>query len=180
MILKTKMRPNGATQGLIDLCSELKKKIGDNITFVEVGSYTGESAIIFAKNLPNSKIYCVDPWVGNFDDRDTCSHANYKDVEEEFDLRIKDINNIIKIKNYSTSVKIECDVVYIDGRHFYEGVKEDILHWLPLTKSVICGHDFLKTPSKNNHVNGVQQAVREIFGEPDKIFSDTSWLVWKK
>lgn len=179
-MLKTVMRSGDTVKGLKDLCLTIDEKIGGKITIVEIGSYMGESAEIFAEEFPDAKIYCIDPWKGGFDDNDTCSHADYNEVENQFDLRTKDYPNIIKVKDFSTNVSISCDVVYIDGRHFYEGVKEDILHWLPLTKKVICGHDFLQTPVPSSHINGVQQAVREILGEPDKVFSETSWLKWKK
>ena len=179
-MLKTVMRSGDTVKGLKDLCLTIDEKIGGKITIVEIGSYMGESAEIFAEEFPDAKIYCIDPWKGGFDDNDTCSHADYNEVENQFDLRTKDYPNIIKVKDFSTNVNIPCDMVYIDGRHFYEGVKEDILHWLPLTKKVICGHDFLQTPVPSSHINGVQQAVREILGEPDKVFSETSWLKWKK
>ena len=179
MELKRVMRLEHTIQGLKDLCLTIDERIGGKITIVEIGSYMGESAEIFAEEFPDAKIYCIDPWKGGFDDNDTCSHADYNEVENQFDLRTKDYPNIIKVKDFSTNVNIPCDVVYIDGRHFYEGVKEDILHWLPLTKKVICGHDFLQTPVPSSHINGVQQAVREILGEPDKVFSETSWLKWK-
>ena len=179
MELKTVMRNSDGEKGLRDLCLAIDEKIGGKITIVEIGSYSGESAVIFADEFPNAQIYCIDPWQGNFDNSDPCSKENYVDVEKEFDLRTSTYPNIHKIKNFSTNVDIECDVVYIDGRHFYEGVKEDILHWLPKTKKVICGHDFLKIPHPQSHINGVQKAVRETLGEPNLIFQDTSWLVWK-
>lgn len=177
--LLTVMRDNNGSQGLRDLCADIREYFGtSNIVLVEIGSYMGESAEIFAQELPNATIYCVDPWEGNFDKNDSCSEADYVEVEQQFDLRTSKYSNIVKLKDYSINIQIPCDVVYIDGRHFYEGVREDILHWLPLVKTAICGHDFLKKPSPASHINGVQKAVREILGEPNKIFSDTSWLKW--
>jgi hypothetical protein len=81
-----------------------------------------------------------------------------------------------------TDFNTSCDVVYIDGIHTYEGVKEDILHWKPqlnTVKSVICGHDyytdeeFLKI---HTHISGVKQAIDELLGKPDKTYSDGSWI----
>jgi len=181
-MLKTVMRSGDTVKGLKDLCLTIDEKIGGKITIVEIGSYMGESAEIFAEEFPDAKIYCIDPWKGGFDDNDTCSHADYNEVENQFDLRTKDYPNIIKVKDFSTNVNIPCDMVYIDGRHFYEGVKEDVLHWLPLSKKVICGHDYYTDEeflSVHSHVRGVRKAVDEIFGKPDKIFIDGSWLKWK-
>ena len=180
--LKTVMRPLHGIDGLLKLCVDIDEKIGGKITIVEIGSYMGESAVIFAEYFPNAKIYCIDPWLSGYDVKDSASSSDFKDVEEQFDLRTKDFKNIIKVKDFSLNQNIPCDVVYIDGLHTYKGVKEDILHWQPLTKKVICGHDyytdeeFLKI---HVHVTGVKVAVDEILGKPDKTYSDGSWLKWK-
>jgi predicted O-methyltransferase YrrM len=66
------------------------------------------------------------------------------------------------------------DFVYIDGLHTYDGVKNDIINYLPLVKDggVIGGHDYVNS----GHLVGVYQAVNEIFGAPDKVFKDNSWI----
>jgi len=138
------MRPKGThfEKGFREFCNEIKQVIGESPVIVELGSYMGESSLIFSEEFPNAKIYCIDTWEGGFDNLDSCSNQNYNQVESQFDLRLKLSNNITKIKSLSTSEKIECDLVYIDACHKYECVKEDILHWLPLTKKVISGHDY--------------------------------------
>jgi hypothetical protein len=142
----------------------------------------GESAEIFAQVLPNSKIICIDPFEGNFDEKDPCSFDNYSAVEQQFDLRAAKYYNISKVKDYSTNFKIKCDAVYIDGRHFYEGVKEDILHWKRYINEggIISGHDYYEEDSEmymnNPHIQGVKRAVDEILGNPNKTYSDGSWM----
>lgn len=176
--LKTIMRPEKSSTALREFCNEVRQYIGDTPTIVELGSYMGESSLIFAEEFPNGKIICVDSWVGGFDESDTCSRENYLEVEEQFDIRLNMVNNITKIKGLSNSVQIECDLVYIDACHKYECVKEDIKHWLPLTKKIISGHDyclddeFLK---KHQHISGVKIAINEMIGEPDNVFGDMSW-----
>ena len=123
------------------LCRDVKEILGDSPTIVELGSYMGESSLIFAEEFPNGKIYCIDSWEGGFDESDTCSGDNYIDVENQFDLRMSLVNNITKIKSLSTDVGFECDLVYIDACHKYECVKNDIIHWLPFVKKIISGHD---------------------------------------
>jgi len=183
MELKTVMRTNeGAKQGLIDLCNTIKQKFGDVKTFVEVGSFMGESAVIFAEQFPNATIYCIDPWLSGYDQKDSASSFDFKDVENQFDLRTKSFNNIVKIKDFSTNVDIKCDVVYIDGLHTYQGVKADILHWMPKVSSVICGHDYYEDEAfllQHPHIAGVKKAVDELLGVPDKLFIEGSWLKWK-
>ena len=175
------MRPKGShfEAGFREFCNEIKQVIGESPVIVELGSYMGESSLIFSEEFPNAKIYCIDTWEGGFDNLDSCSHQNYNQVESQFDLRLKLSNNITKIKGLSTSEKIECDLVYIDACHKYECVKEDILHWLPLTKKVISGHDYYTNQSFINnhpHIAGVKVAVDEFLGSPDKTFVDGSWF----
>lgn len=175
------MRPKGShlETELRRFCSELKKIVGEFPSIVELGSYMGESSIIFSEEFPKSNIFCIDTWEGGFDSMDSCSHHNYNIIEEQFDLRLKTVNNLKKIKGLSTSVKIPCDIVYIDACHKYECVKEDITHWLPLTKKIIAGHDYYLDENFiriHSHVKGVRQAVDEILEQPDMIFGDGSWF----
>jgi hypothetical protein len=44
----------------------------------------GESSLIFAEEFPNGKIFCIDSWEGGFDNSDSCSNADYSDVEQQF------------------------------------------------------------------------------------------------
>jgi hypothetical protein len=177
--LKTVMRPPESEQGLRDFCKEVREIIGDSPTIVELGSYNGESSLIFSQEFPNGKIYCIDIWKGGFDDFDSCSNADYNDVEKQFDLRLKLTNNIEKIVGESTSRNIECDLVYIDACHKYECVKNDILHWLHLTKKIISGHDYCLDSEFlriHPHIKGVKVAIDEMLGTPDRVFKDMSWF----
>jgi predicted O-methyltransferase YrrM len=67
------------------------------------------------------------------------------------------------------------DLVYIDGVHTYEQVKKDIENYRKIVKpnGLLCGHDYLN----EGHLVGVFEAVNEIFGKPDIIFEDTTWLI---
>lgn len=175
--LKVVMRPQYSENELRKFCNDLKEIVGESPTIVELGSYMGESSLIFAQEFPNGKIICIDSWEGGFDDKDSASHANYSDVEEQFDLRMSMVTNMEKIKGYSTDFSIECDVVYIDACHKYECVVDDINHWKPLTKKVISGHDyntdeFIKL---HPHIAGVKIAVNELLTSPDKTYGDGTW-----
>jgi hypothetical protein len=172
-VLKSYMRPEHGKVGLIEMCQDIKEHIkNEEITIVEIGSYMGESAEIFAQQFPKAKIYCVDPFVNGYDNLDIASRANFVDVEHQFDLRAKIYPNIIKIKDFSKNVFIKTDVVYIDGCHKYECILEDIQHWLPQTSSIVSGHDYYE----NGAWIGVKTAVDEAIKFPDKLYSDGSWL----
>ena len=69
-------------------------------------------------------------------------------------------------------------MVYIDGNYAYDFVKRDIQLYWPLIEEggFLCGHDYgLTIPQQD----GVKPAVAECFGEPDKIYIDTSWVIKK-
>ena len=73
------------------------------------------------------------------------------------------------------------DWVYIDGRHDYEGVLEDIQVWLPKAHQggVLAGHDYLHHESIKSWP-GVTQAVDECFGDKVKTLDTgliTTWYV---
>jgi len=96
-------------------------------------------------------------------------------VEEEFDFRMNN-KNVVKLKmniNGALGLLPELDFVYIDANHNYEFVINDIR--LALTKikkgGIISGHDY------HTDTLGVIKAVDEVFGKPDIIFNDSSWLV---
>jgi len=176
-ILKIVMRPQESEMELRRFCRDIKEIVGDSPTIVELGSYMGESSLIFSQEFPKGKVICVDSWEGGFDDSDSASHADYIDVEEQFDIRLNSVTNIQKIKGLSTDFSIECDVVYIDACHKYECVINDIKHWLPLTKKIISGHDyntdeFIKI---HPHIAGVKIAINELLNKPDKTYGDGSW-----
>jgi hypothetical protein len=184
MELKSVMRDEIGVKGLNDLCQDIKEYFGDkeDLVIVEIGSYMGESTEVFAKNFPNAEIWAIDPWEGGYDENDSCSEANYTEVEQQFDLRTAKYKNIKKHKGFSTTTEIKYDVLYLDGNHSFEGVKADILHWTPLRneKAIISGHDycvdeeFLKI---HKHIEGVKRAVDTFLLPPQKTYCDNSWMI---
>lgn len=147
--------------GLIDLCN---KYIKPTDTIVEVGSFQGVSSRTIA--LHCEKLYCVDPW-----EWEATIHA-----EQIFDSILSEYPNInkIKLKSQEASLLFEdhsLDLVYIDGDHSYNALKNDISYWINKIKinGYIAGHD--------NYIEEVRMAVTDFFGPNYEIFSDTSWVV---
>ncbi len=164
--------------GIQELARTLLDK-GTVWSFVEIGCFAGESAVLWHAFLPNAMIFCIDPWKAGYDPNDNASSHNMTLVEEAFDKRTMDCYRLTKLKGTSSDFAdhpwlLSVDATYIDGEHTYKGVKADIEFWLPRCKLAICGHDY--HPSWP----GVIQAVDEAFGKPDLVFSDNSWLKWVK
>jgi hypothetical protein len=169
-------------KGIIELIAHIKTMRDTKaMTLLEVGSFVGNSACIFAEHF--EKVICVDAW----DDKglsDTAqimwSREGYTKelLESEFDKNTSAFSNIEKVKGYSCTVAKDfirmVDIVYIDADHTYESAKSDILAWKDKARYFVAGHDYwLK------RFPGVIKAVDEVFGKPDKVFSDTSWIVKK-
>lgn len=164
--------------GLIDLISNVKN---DSIKMIEVGSYAGESADIFASQEKVKGIWCIDPWLSGYDDGDEASHTDFNEVEAAFDKVMTKHSS--KIHKFKGTLQQFCDVhkddivpdlVYIDANHTYEGCRTDIETALNAWKHpyYMAGHDYA------NWCPGVMQAVDEKFGVPTMRFSDSSWMVY--
>ncbi len=143
------------------------------LSLVEVGTYKGDSASMFREAF--RYVTCVDAWEDAwFNVPETTAHA----AELEFDRRMARWMNVAKIKGESVKVAQRFhprsfDVVYIDASHDYTSVRADLMAWCDKALLWVCGHDFW--PSK---FPGVPRAVREVLGEPDRVFKDTSF-VWR-
>lgn len=174
---QTWMRDATSTEGLLDLIKEL----GDNSdkTMIEIGSFVGESTVLFAQSF--GSVTAIDPFMEGYDDKDPTSYLfEFNNVYETYLDRTKDYTNIKTLKmtsdeGYDALKFNEWDFIYIDGLHTYEGVKNDIKNFLPLVKKggVIGGHDYT---NQIPHLVGVYEAVNEMFGQPDKVFGDNSWI----
>jgi hypothetical protein len=137
---------------------------------VEVGSWIGESAIIFSQYFKN--VICVDPW----GDQEGYSGD---DIYQEFlknTHRYKNIAHLRLTSREATDCFLDgsLDFVYIDGKHDYQSVKEDGTIWQPKLSEHgrIGGHDY-----KWKYHPGVCRAVCELFGKPTMVFKDNSWLI---
>jgi predicted O-methyltransferase YrrM len=143
---------------------------------IELGCYVGESTEIFASSGKFSSISAIDPWEGNYDNKDFASRADMSEIEKAFDERMKGFDNIkkVKLKGNDAVDQFEdksLDLVYIDACHTYKAVKNDIEKWLPKLKDsgFMAGHDI--------RMRGVRNAIHQTVGKPDKKFSDDSWVV---
>ena len=171
-------RHGKGTTGLLELCEHIKKIIPIK-KMVEVGCYQGSSSCVFSGEFTEATIYCIDQWKNGYDDNDKSSWVyDMGLVENAFENNIRGRDNIIKQKMSSEEgARVyedgDLDFVYIDAEHTYEAVKNDLILWKPKIKKgcFIGGHDF-----NQKDFPGVAEAVKEILGEPDKIFRDTSWI----
>ncbi len=166
-------RTANSIKGLVEFVDYIAKRHDvSKLTILEIGSWAGTSASVFAKRFKS--VICVDAWQPI---KDTITERHdMKAVEIAFDSVKARHKNIRKIKHFSYEVapmfdNNSIDIVYIDGEHTYRAVKKDIEDWLPKCRLFIAGHDYW--PGK---FPGVIKAVHESIGEPDRVFPDTSWI----
>jgi cephalosporin hydroxylase len=155
---------------------------------VEIGSWMGRSAVVFAKSIKDKFsgcVYCIDPFDGSGDD---ISVLSFRNILNNLDMTLKEkfINNINSCKvgkyirvleGYSYNVVKDwhenIDLLFIDGDHSYESVKKDYLLWDRFVKvgGYIVFHDvFLESNiiEDKKHPSGPTLVVKEYILPSDK------------
>ena len=166
-------REGALRQGLLDFIAALPDMKG--MRMLEVGSYAGESAEMFAESGKFAEIVCIDPWQAGYDDADEASRSNMAEAEAAFDRVMNRWWAIRKFKGTLAEFAAKHpfmypDLVYIDACHTYEGCKADIAEALNLEPGIIAGHDYA------HWCEGVVRAVDEVLGKPQMRFQDGSWM----
>ena len=179
--------PNSSTLGLGKLQWELefyrKRELQmyppPKMRMLEIGSYMGESAMMFASTNLFYEIHCVEPFQGEENYNDSQGY-DWEFIENEFKTNTKFFDNIVLHKDYSYNIINDLedksfDFIYIDGNHEQHEVERDITLCLPKLKKdgVIAGHDYHK------RWPGVMEAVDTLVGKPDWIYRDTSWIKYE-
>lgn len=146
---------------------------------IEIGSYLGRSAVFFASRVLET--LCIDPFV-MWPDLIERKELSMHEGEDFYDKFLDNIKHAMKFGPNTSSIKatrktseqafydnpdLYADLIYIDGQHDYESVKNDIRMWGLRAKKVICGDDY------DVHWPGVMQAVDEAY--PDRVVEGNFW-----
>jgi predicted O-methyltransferase YrrM len=134
--------------------------VGGNI--LEIGNHHGLS-LSYIFNLCRSRrntIYCVDA-------------KEYKELKDNLD-RWKNTGTAVVITARSQDVVFPpnfFDLVFLDGSHKYEDVKNDILHFTPCLKpnGTMAGHNY--------EMLRVQRAVADLIGN---VEVDAGIWIWRR
>lgn len=159
---------------LLNLCEFLPKKaLG-----VEIGSFAGESALLFMLSGKVGHLACVDPWNTDYyrDNRIALAEASFDRVQAAMPGKIsKHKLTGLEFLEARSESKVKLDFIYVDGDHSFECCRGEIQRSTSLIKpgGIICGHDYgyRKSP-------GVERAVKEVFGNADVLFAGYSWIVF--
>jgi len=151
--------------------------------FVEVGVFHGINTLFLKDLFPETHFYLIDPWEINSDyikdeavpvttDANKMNNA-YSFIVSQYE---KNPNfTILKTKSVEGAklVPDDLDIVFIDGNHSYDSVKEDIITWLPKVRKngILAGHDY------KDNFPGVKKAVDEIFDKNVILRGDNTWAI---
>jgi len=168
------MRPEEQLNALRLLYSWANES-GVNGSAVEVGTFSGENAVVMAQYFKS--VVTVDPWANGYDNDDHASNANMAEVEKKYFDRIKDLKNIshLKLTSLDASSEFEdasLDFVYLDGDHQTDAVVLDIDAWKPKIRKggILAGHDI----NMEKVYNAVSQRLNGVVA---RLFKDSSWGV---
>lgn len=133
-------------------------------TIAELGVWMGRSLCSIADIIKERKlnVIAVDTFKGT---KGEDAHKDIQNLRDTFEKNMKDfdLTRMVMVYEMTTNKAVNhvedksIDLCFIDARHDYEGVNEDINNWLPTVRGVIAGHDF------SDNWKGVKKAVNEHF-----------------
>tara|TARA_B100000787_G_scaffold136323_1_gene105124 strand:+ start:471 stop:1247 length:777 start_codon:yes stop_codon:yes gene_type:complete len=136
----------------------------EKIKYLEIGTFEGRSAV-FVGELKNTKeITCVDNFKGNDEPGFKSDHINFNfdQVYENCLKNLKKTNvffNLIKDKsdNFFLDNNEKFNVIYIDGSHYYEDLKNDFINSKNCLekKGILICDDFLSFAYKKKEDNPI-------------------------
>ena len=156
----------------------LAQRAQEHKRIVEIGSHLGRSTRALLDNT-DGVVYALDNWRGPVE--------AYYTKEEKGGFYQRFCENVAEhiASRKLTAIRgdhselgrlfpYKADMVFLDGRHEYEGVKDDILNWqAKITPGgLLCGHDV--------DFPGVQQAVLEVLGEVEIADGTNIWYTQVK
>ena len=151
-------------------------------SMAEIGVYWGKHAMVLRKFFPKAQLYLIDPWQlsENYIEKGgtVCSEQKHMTAAKNLVLDIfsQDKNaHVICATSEDGSKRVDgpLDLVFIDGDHSYEHVKQDIELWLPKLRKggILAGHDY-----GHPDLPDVKRAVDEAFGDNVIVGGDYTWF----
>jgi hypothetical protein len=178
-----------------DFLKELKKFLPKNPVTLEIGVDMGSFSEMLFETVQPSEMHLLDPWETNhLGARYKKNHManmptaysniqSLQNIRDKYREEIKE-GRVFTHQGYSFGLYKEFkdsyfDLVYIDGCHLYESVKNDIKNFLPKIKNggLLSGHDYITKEvvfeqENKEYTNdlgfGIMQAVDEFLLENEQ------------
>jgi hypothetical protein len=144
-------------------------------TGAEVGVKRGLFSEVILKSWEGERLISVDPWMEapaeDYADVSNVEQAQHERFYEETAERLAQFGGrslIWRMTSVEAAARVDrqsLDFVYLDARHDYNSVREDLEHWFEKIRpgGVFAGHDYLDAV-RAHAVVGVKSAVDEFFG----------------
>jgi Methyltransferase domain len=164
----------------------------------EIGVKQGRYSDELLRNWRGSELVSIDPWLSadpdEYVDRSNVSQDRFNEFYEETRERLAGYGSrstIWRMTSVEAAAKVpdhSFDFVYIDARHDYESVKEDVAAWCTKVRpgGILAGHDYVDGDLPEGEFY-VKSAVDEFFGEreipvhgtegPSAVESFPTWIV---
>jgi hypothetical protein len=164
----------------------------------EVGVKQGRYSDELLSNWHGSELVSIDPWLSaapdDYVDRSNVSQDRFDEFYEETRERLTGYGSrstIWRMTSVEAAAKVEdhsFDFVYIDARHDYESVKDDLEAWCSKVRAggILAGHDYVDGDLPEGEFY-VKSAVDEFFGAreipvhgtegPSAVESFPTWIV---
>jgi hypothetical protein len=165
---------------------------------VEIGVKTGKYSDFLLTHWHGKRLISVDPWLEaepeEYVDRANVPQGEHDRFYEATQERLarhgkrSEIRRLMSVEAARDVPDASVDFVYIDARHDYDSVLEDLDAWFPkvCAGGIIAGHDYVDGTFSSG-VFGVKSAVDAFFGARDIRVHSTqgkapvemfpSWLV---
>jgi hypothetical protein len=159
---------------------------------------TGKFSDHLLKNWKGKQLISIDPWLSDdpdaYVDRSNVSQDEFEKYYNETKERLAPYegrSKIWRLTSVEAAKKVadgSLDFVYIDARHDYESVKEDLKAWFRKVKpgGIFAGHDYVDGMLPQGDFR-VKSAVDEFFAErnipvhgtegPSAVEQFPSWVV---
>jgi predicted O-methyltransferase YrrM len=176
---KLKLFCSGDLEEAAELFLLADKIVSEQPIICEIGVWKGKSSYIFATAIKNRRgsLYSIDPFDG---DGDSASKDSYQEQIKQMPVSLlQNFQDTMRKHGLLESVKIlpylssearkkfegnKIDLLFIDGNHDYESVKEDYLLWSDL---IVSGGALVLHDVGAKHVDGPRRVMEEfIKGNP--------------
>lgn len=151
---------------------------------LEIGSWQGRSSYVLAANTPG-KLLCVDTWKGTMSERAHRERLAGKGDEwllAQFIRNVEQLPNIswLRLPSLEAATLLHSrnepkfDMIFIDGDHEYEPVRNDILAWRPMLAEggLFCGHDM-----SSAFTHTVVRALKDVLpGRHKAVGAGSIWM----
>jgi len=164
----------------------------------EIGVKTGNYSDLLLRHWKGKQLVSIDPWLSDdpeaYVDRSNVSQDQFERFYIQTRERLSTYgqrSDIWRLTSVEAARKVadhSLDFVYIDARHDYESVKEDLNAWFAKVKpgGIFAGHDYVDGMLPQGDF-GVKSAVDEFFAErgipvrgtegPSAVEQFPSWIV---